>query len=134
MRKLLKDLSAEFQAIGHVPYKEKDKLYEEYKSALNAAYEKFDLNGRKARMNSFVSNVSEMSNDKNKLFKERERLLRQYEQKKNEVKTYENNLGFFNVTSKAGGNVLKEMEKRVAKSKEELDSLAEKIELIDSKL
>ncbi len=85
-------------------------------------------------MNSFVSNVSEMSNDKNKLFKERERLLRQYEQKKNEVKTYENNLGFFNVTSKAGGNVLKEMEKRVAKSKEELDSLAEKIELIDSKL
>ncbi len=134
VRKLLKDLSAEFQAIGHVPYKEKDKLYEEYKSALNAAYEKFDLNGRKARMNSFVSNVSEMSNDKNKLFKERERLLRQYEQKKNEVKTYENNLGFFNVTSKAGGNVLKEMEKRIAKSKEELDSLAEKIELIDSKL
>ena len=134
VRKLLKDLSAEFQAIGHVPYKEKDKLYEEYKAALNAAYDKFDLNGRKARMNNFVSNVSEMSNDKNKLFKERERLLRQYEQKKNEIKTYENNLGFFNVTSKSGGNVLKEMEKRMAKSKEELDSLAEKIELIDSKL
>ncbi len=133
-RKLLKDLSAEFQAIGHVPYKEKDKLYEEYKAALNAAYDKFDLNGRKARMNNFASNVSEMSNDKNKLYKERERLLRQYEQKKNEIKTYENNLGFFNVTSKAGGNVLKEMEKRIAKSREELDSLAEKIELIDSKL
>ena len=134
IRELLRNLSAEFQAIGHVPFKEKDKLYETYKSELNAAYDKFDLNDKKSKMNKFASNVNEISNDKNRLFKERERLVRQYEQKKNEIKTYENNLGFFNVTSKSGGNVLKEMEKRIAKSKEELATLEQKIQLIDEKL
>ena len=98
---------------------------------MNAAYDKFDLDGKKMRMNNFVSNVSEISNDKNKLFKERERLVRLYEQKKNEVKTFENNLGFFNVTSKT---VLKEMENRIARAKKDLETLEEQIGLIDEKL
>ena len=99
-----------------------------------AAFDKFDLDGKKMRMNNFVSNVSEISNDKNKLFKERERLVRLYEQKKNEVKTFENNLGFFNVTSKTGGAVLKEMENRIARAKKDLETLEEQIGLIDEKL
>lgn len=134
IRNLLKDMSAEFKGIGHVPFKERDKIYNEYKTALNAAYDKFDLDGKKMRMNNFVSNVSEISNDKNKLFKERERLVRLYEQKKNEVKTFENNLGFFNVTSKTGGAVLKEMENRIARAKKDLETLEEQIGLIDEKL
>lgn len=130
----LKELSATYQQIGHVPYKEKDKVYEAYKTALNAAYDRFDLNETKMRIADFASDINEISSDKNKLYREREKLVRMYEQKKNEIKTYENNLGFFNVTSKSGGNVLKEMEKRIEKGKEELLALEKKIEMIDENL
>ena len=130
----LKELSATYQQIGHVPYKEKDKVYEAYKTALNAAYDRFDLNESKMRIADFASDINEISSDKNKLYREREKLVRMYEQKKNEIKTYENNLGFFNVTSKSGGNVLKEMEKRIEKGKEELLALEKKIEMIDENL
>ena len=130
----LKELSATYQQIGHVPYKEKDKVYEAYKTALNAAYDRFDLNESKMRIADFASDINEISSDKNKLYREREKFVRMYEQKKNEIKTYENNLGFFNVTSKSGGNVLKEMEKRIEKGKEELLALEKKIEMIDENL
>lgn len=130
----LKELSATYQQIGHVPYKEKDKVYEAYKTALNEAYDRFDLNESKMRIADFASDINEISSDKNKLYREREKLVRMYEQKKNEIKTYENNLGFFNVTSKSGGNVLKEMEKRIEKGKEELLVLEKKIEMIDENL
>lgn len=130
----LKELSATYQQIGHVPYKEKDKVYEAYKTALNEAYDRFDLNESKMRIADFASDINEISSDKNKLYREREKLVRMYEQKKNEIKTYENNLGFFNVTSKSGGNVLKEMEKRIEKGKEELLALEKKIEMIDENL
>ena len=120
--------------IGHVPYKEKDKVFDEYKKLLDAAYDKLGINDSKSRLDSFAGSVEELSSDKNRLFREREKLMRQYEQKRNEVKTYENNLGFFNITSKSGGNVLKEMERRVAKAKEELSTLEKKIEMIDEKL
>lgn len=134
IRKQLKALSTEFQEIGHVPYKEKDKIYEEYKKALNAAYDKFDINESRARFENYASNVEELAGDKNRLFREREKLVRMYEQKRNEIKTYENNLGFFNATTKSGGSVLKEMERRIARLKEELLTLEKKIELIDDKL
>lgn len=134
IKNLVKTLVADYQQIGHVPYKEKDKIYEEYRAALNEAYEKFDIKETRARFESFANSVESMSSDKNKLFKERDRLVRIYEAKKNELKTYENNLGFFNVSSKAGGSVLKEMERRIAKAKEDLISLEKKIDLIDEKL
>lgn len=134
IKNLLKTLVADYQQIGHVPYKEKDNIYEEYRAALNEAYEKFDIKETRARFESFANSVESMSSDKNKLFKERDRLVRIYEAKKNELKTYENNLGFFNVSSKAGGSVLKEMERRIAKAKEDLISLEKKIDLIDEKL
>ena len=134
IKNLLKTLVANYQQIGHVPYKEKDKIYEEYRAALNEAYEKFDIKETRARFESFANSVESMASDKNKLFKERDRLVRIYEAKKNELKTYENNLGFFNVSSKAGGSVLKEMERRIAKAKEDLISLEKKIDLIDEKL
>ena len=134
IKNLLKTLVANYQQIGHVPYKENDKIYEEYRAALNEAYEKFDIKETRARFESFANSVESMASDKNKLFKERDRLVRIYEAKKNELKTYENNLGFFNVSSKAGGSVLKEMERRIAKAKEDLISLEKKIDLIDEKL
>lgn len=134
VREVLKTLASEFQQIGHVPYRDKDKVYEEYKKALNAAYDKFDINESRAKFESFANNIDSISSDKNKLFRERDRLVRVYEQKRNELKTYENNLGFFNVSTKSGGAVLKEMEKRIVRAKEELLAIEKKIELIDEKL
>ena len=134
LRKYLKELSAEFQKIGHVPYKEKDKVYDEYRMLLDEAYDKFGINGSRIQLDNYAGNVEEMSADKNKLYREREKLMRQYEQKRNEVKTYENNMCFLNVTSKSGNNVLKEMERRIAKAKEELAVFEKKIELLDEKL
>lgn len=134
VREVLKTLASEFQQIGHVPYRDKDKVYEEYKKALNAAYDKFDINESRAKFESFANNIDSISSDKNKLFRERDRLVRVYEQKRNELKTYENNLGFFNVSTKSGSAVLKEMEKRIVRAKEELLAIEKKIELIDEKL
>lgn len=134
IRKLLRNLSSEYQQIGHVPYKEKENIYEVYRKVLNAVCDKFDLNDSRSRLENFASNVEELSSDKNRLYRERERLVRQYEQKNSEIKTYENNLGFLNIKSKAGNSVLKEMERRIARAKEDLQTLEKKIELIDGKL
>ena len=134
LRELLKSLLAEFQKIGHVPFRDKDKIYKEFKKALDEVYDKFGITDGKLYLDNYVGSIDELSADKNKLYREREKLMRQYEQKRGEVKTYENNLGFFNVTSKSGGTVLKEMERRIAKAKEELSMLEKKIELIDEKL
>lgn len=134
IRTLLRELSNEFLNAGHVPFKEKDKVYDEYKLALNDAYKKFDLNDKKSRMTKFANELESITDDKQKLLRERERLVRIYEQRKSEVKTFENNLGFFNATSKSGSNVLKEMEHRIEKLKDELTSLEQKIELIDQNL
>ncbi len=134
LRELLKSLLAEFQKIGHVPFRDKDKIYKEFKKALDEVYDKFGITDGKLYLDNYAGSIDELSADKNKLYREREKLMRQYEQKRGEVKTYENNLGFFNVTSKSGGTVLKEMERRIAKAKEELSMLEKKIELIDEKL
>lgn len=131
-RKQLKELSAEFKEIGHVPFKDKDKIYDEYKAALDAAYAKFDVN--ELRSANFAEDVESMSGNKDRLYREREKLVRQYEQKRNELKTYENNLGFFNATSKSGNSMLKEVERRVSRVKDELSALEKKISLIDEKL
>lgn len=72
--------------------------------------------------------------DKDKIYREREYLMRSYEQKRNELKTFENNMGFFNATSKSGNSMVKEMERRIQKIKDDLALIEKKIELIDSKM
>lgn len=131
--KSVRELQQKWQTIGHVPYKMKDKLYEEYREALKKVYDLFDIKETRAKMTNFENQIEEIKGDENKLYKERERLLRAYELKRNELKTYENNMGFFNVTSKAGNSMLKEMERKTQKIKEEMALIEKKIELLDSK-
>lgn len=132
--KLVKELQTKWGTIGHVPYKMKDKLYEEYREALKVAYETFDIKEVKAKINNFEGQIESISGDENKLYRERERLLRAYEQKRNELKTFENNLGFFNIKSSAGNSMLKEMERRTQRIKDDMALIEKKIELIDSKI
>ena len=132
--KRVRELMNQWQQTGHVPYKEKDKVYDTYRAIVNDLYDKLDIKEVRAGMDKFANSINDMSNDENKLHRERERLVRAFEQKRNELKTYENNLGFFNVKSKSGNSLLRDMERKVQRIKDELSSLEEKIKLIDSKL
>lgn len=134
VQKLVKDSQAQWQQIGHVPFKEKDKVYEDYRAAVNALYEKFDLNESRANMSRFENAINEMGGNDNRLYRERERLVRAYEQKRAEMKTCENNLGFFTSKSKSGDSMLRELERRISRIKDDLGVLEQKIALIDSKL
>lgn len=130
----VKELQAAWQGIGHVPFRDKDKINEEYRAVVGHLYEHFDIREKRARMEAFVGNIREMHGDENRLGRERERLVRALEQKRAEIKTYENNLGFFNVTSKSGNALLRDMERKIEHLKEDLKSLEEKIRLIDSNI
>lgn len=131
--KNIRELMKQWQGIGHVPFKDKDKVYAEYKKAVDAAYDKLDMKENRANMANFENALNNMS-DTDKMYRERERLVRTYEQSVNELKTFENNLGFFNAQSKSGSSMLKEMERRIAKIKEDIAVLEKKIKLIDEKL
>ena len=131
--KKVRELMKQWQGTGHVPFKEKDKIYNEYREAINAAFDKFDMKEVRANLSNFESSISQLS-DQDKIYRERERLVRTYEQKCNELKTYENNLGFFNAQSKGGNSMLKEVERKIQNIKDDLALLEQKIKLVDEKL
>lgn len=126
-------LVAEYQAVGHVPYKEKDKIYEEYHAILDKLYKTLNISSAKRRLNNFKDNLKQVAGrGENALDNERARLMRQYEQLKNEVQTYENNLGFLNASSKKGNSLIDEMNRKVQKLKDQVQLVREKIKAIDS--
>lgn len=129
--KAVKEASAQWQQIGHVPFKDKDKIYEAYRTVVNTLYEKFDLSGASAEIDRFENSISEMAGDNDKLYRERERMVRAYEQRTAELATCENNLGFFTSSSKSGDTMLRDLQRRVAKLKESIATLEKKIRLID---
>lgn len=132
--KAVKDLQAEWQSVGHVPFSEKDAVYEAYRAVVNELYQKLDLSQRGSRIASFENSINEMGNDENRLYRERERLMRVYEQRKSELQTYENNMSFLSAKSKNAGTMMRDMERRVQRLKDDLTDLGKKIQVIDSKL
>lgn len=128
----IRELMSKWQSIGHVPYKEKDKIYANYKEAIDKAFEKFDMKAFRARLSNFENSISQSGSDK--VYHERERLVRAFEQKSNELKTYENNMGFFTARSKDGNSIVKEMERKIANLKDEISLLEQKIKIIDEKI
>lgn len=126
-------LRAQWQATGHVPFREKDKLHEQYREVVRQLFDKFDVHENRARQASFEASINEMASDKSKLSRERERLLRAYEARRAELATYENNLGFLNAKSKTASSMLREIERNIDRLKKDIDQLQSKIETIDSK-
>ena len=126
-------LVEEYQSIGHVPFKEKDKLYEEYHAVLDKLYKDLNISVAKKRLNNFKQNLKQVAErGENALDNERTRLFRQYEAIKQEIQTYENNLGFLNVSSKKGNSLIDEMNRKVQKLKDEMNLVREKIKAIDA--
>ncbi len=133
IQETVQKLVEEYQAIGHVPFKEKDKLYEEYHAVLDKLYKELNVNVAKRRLNNFKQSLKQVAErGENALDNERARLFRQYEAIKQEVQTYENNLGFLNASSKKGNSLIDEMNRKVQKLKDDMNLVREKIKAIDA--
>ncbi len=126
-------LVEEYNAIGHVPFKEKDKVYAEYHAVLDKLYKDLNISVAKRRLNNFKQNLKQVAErGESALDNERARLFRQYEAIKQEVQTYENNLGFLNASSKKGNSLIDEMNRKVQKLKDDMNLVREKIKAIDA--
>ena len=133
LQERVQKLVEEYQKVGHVPFKEKDKLYEEYHAVLDKLYKDLNISVAKRRLSKFKDNLKQVAErGENALDNERARLMRQYEQLKSEVQTYENNLGFLNAASKKGNSLIDEMNRKVQKLKDEVQLVRDKIKAIDA--
>ncbi len=133
LQKNMQDLIAEYNAVGHVPFKEKDKVYQEYHEVMDKLYKTVRSNNAKRHIHNFKNNLKNVAEKGvNALDNERGRLLRRYDQLRAEITTYENNLGFLNAASKKGNSLVEEMNRKVEKLKEDLKLVKEKIKAIDA--
>jgi Domain of Unknown Function (DUF349). len=132
---MIREIMTEWNTIGYVPFRDKDKIYKEYHTAIDKHFDRLKVDESERRLQSFKSNLSDISakseKTKSKLLNEREKLMRTYERLKSDIQTYENNIGFLSVSSKGGGGLVKEMNRKIETLKEELDLVVKKIELID---
>lgn len=127
----VRELMKEYQGIGHVPFRDKDKIHDAYRAEVSRLHDELDMSTQKAAMAAFESNVNELSG--NDIARQREKLVRSLEMKKNEIKTFENNLGFFNSRSKSGEAMVRDMERRIARLRDEQANIEKKIQILDAK-
>lgn len=126
----IRELQNKWQEIGFVPFRQKDAINEEYRKELNRLFSAFDMRENTQRLRRFAGEVKKLEGDENKLGRERERLLRAIEARQAEIKTIENNLGFFKFNS--GSNMVKDYERKIEKIKEDIAQINEKIALLDN--
>jgi len=129
----VQELVDEYATIGHVPFKEKDKIFKEYHTILDKLYNDLNISTARRKLDSFKSNLKNMAErGANVLDNERARLLRRYDQLRQDINTYENNLGFLNASSKKGNTLIEEMNRKVQKLKDEVELIKQKIKAIDA--
>lgn len=134
VQELLRDCDNRWKQAGHVPFRDKDKIYDEYRAAVNAVRDAHKLSRGSRSMARFENTLADLGNDSSKIGRERERLVRAYEAKRQELKTCENNLGFFTTKSSRGNAMLQELDRRIAAIKEDIETLRSKIALLDEKM
>ena len=133
LQEKVQQLVEEYNAVGHVPFKDKDKLYKEYHEIVDKLFSDLHISNAQCRLDNFKSNLKNVAKrGEEALDNERARLMRRYEQLKQEVQTYENNLGFLNASSKKGNSLIDEMNRKVQKLKDEAKLVREKIKAIDA--
>lgn len=133
LQETVQKLVDEYGKVGHVPYKEKDNIYNEYHEVLGKIYKELNISTARRRLDNFKNTLKSVAErGENALDNERARLMRRYEQMKQEINTYENNLGFLNASSKKGNSLIDEMNRRVQKLKDEMELVKQKIKTIDA--
>ena len=130
----LRALQAQWQETGHVPFREKDKVQMAYRDAVDAVRAQFEMARKRDRRQKFEASVAQIEGDDNKVYRERERLMRIAESRRNDLRTYENNLGFLSTKSKSGDSLMRDMNRRIEALKADIADLEEKIKILDSKL
>ena len=132
LQEQVQKLVEEYNTIGHVPFKEKDKLYKEYREVVDRLYKELNISVARRRLNKFKDNLKQVAErGEGALDNERARLIRQYDALRQEIHTYENNLGFLSVSSKKGNSLIDEMNRKVQKLKDDLQLVKDKIKVID---
>ena len=129
-RDIIRELMKEWNSIGHVPFKEKDKIYKQYRMVVDSLFNKLNMSASKKKLNNFKSSLNKEAN----LYREREKLVRAYENMKSEIKTYENNIGFLSSSSKKGNSLVIEMNRKMEKLKADLELISQKIAVIDESI
>ena len=132
MQEQVHELVSEYNAIGHVPYRDKDKVYKEFHEVLDVLYKEHNISVNRRRLDNFRSNLKNVAEKgASALDSERARLMHRYETLKQEIQTYENNIGFLSVSSKKGNSLIDEMNRKVDKLKDDLKLVYDKIKAID---
>ena len=129
-RNAIRELMKEWNSIGHVPFKDKDKIYKQYRVVVDSLFNKLNMSASKKKLNNFKSSLNKEAN----LYREREKLVRAYENMKSEIKTYENNIGFLSSSSKKGNSLVNEMNRKMEKLKADLELISQKIAVIDESI
>lgn len=131
----IRDMIKQWNNIGHVPFREKDRIYKEFHAIVDELFDKLNLSASLKKLNHFKSNMKDFAGkESNNLYREREKLVRAYENMKGEIQTYENNLGFLTSASKKGNSLVNEMNRKVEKLKADLELILEKIHVIDESI
>ena len=132
----VKELQQKWSEVGHVPFREKDKVYQEYRNLCDKIYDAAGATIKKNRLNNFKQNLSKKveKEGSSPLHLERQRMMHAYEKMRDEIKTYENNIGFLTSSSKKGNAMVDMMNKKVEKLRSELDLLAQKIKAVDAEI
>ena len=129
-RDIIRELMKEWNAIGHVPFKDKDRTYKQYRAVVDSLFKKLNMSASKKKLSNFKSSLNKEAN----LYREREKLVRAYENMKSEIKTYENNIGFLSSSSKKGNSLVNEMNRKMEKLKADLELISQKIAVIDESI
>lgn len=127
---VVRELQEKWNSIGHVPFKVKDQLRTEYREICDAIYNSFDAKESSNRMRRFEQKMEDIKDDTSKVKREKDSLQRQLEAKRSELKTYQNNMGFFNVKSSAGNSMLKDLERKIKLIEQDIEQIKEKIKML----
>lgn len=130
----LRELQDRWKEIGHVPFRDKDKVYDTYRAKVDAVRNALNLRRNQDRMERFNESVAAIEGDGNKLYREHDRLVRALENRRQELRTYENNLGFLSSSSKSGDSMVREFERKMERLRADIADLQEKIKVIAEKL
>ena len=132
---LVRALMKEWNGVGHVPFKEKDRIYKQYHSQIDKLFERFNISASNKKLSNFKSTISSIQEGSPQaLYREREKLVRAFDNMKNELQTYENNLGFLTTSSKKGNSLLTEINRKVEKLKADIELVKEKIKVVDENI
>ncbi len=124
-----RELMRKWNAVGFVPFKEKDRLYKEYHSLVDKLFDRLHLSATEKKLSNFRANLKEGN-----LYRDRERLVRTYEGLRNDIQTYENNLGFLTTSSQKGNSLVADINRKVERLKADMELVLKKISAIDEAL